>query len=161
MGSGKTTVGRLLADELDYSFVDLDTYIENRFQKKIQDIFSQQGEEKFREIENHALAEVAHMENVVVSTGGGAPCFFDNIDLIKSSGISIYLRLSPEKLAERLNKTNSQRPLLQGKMSDGMIDFIQEMLFVREPFYNQATYIVDNDVSPQDAVATILGLIAN
>jgi shikimate kinase len=159
MGSGKTTVGRLLADELGYSFIDLDAYIENRCRKKVQAIFAEEGEAKFREIEHRILAEVSEMENVVVSTGGGAPCFFNNMNLINNSGISIYLRLSPEKLAERLDKANNQRPLLQGKKSDEMVDFIRKMLSSRESFYNQATYIVDNDVSPQDAVSIMLELL--
>ncbi len=160
MGSGKTTIGRLLAEQLGFSFIDLDTYIENRFQKKVRDIFAQQGEEKFREIEHRMLAEVSEMENIVVSTGGGAPCFHDNMRLINESGISIYIKSSAKDLAKRLSKAKDKRPLLHGKTDEDLPLFIQEMLTAREPFYTQATYIINNNEKAETAVTEILNLLS-
>lgn len=156
MGSGKTTVGQLLAKDLGYSFIDLDTYIEKRYLKKINDIFAEQGEDKFREIENRILQEVSEMDNVVVSTGGGAACFYNNMQIMNQSGVSIYLRLSPDKLAERLYKAKAMRPLIKDKTATELPEFINEMLAKREPYYNKASYIIDNSCNNPVLVSKII-----
>ncbi|MDR1698774.1 MAG: shikimate kinase [Prevotellaceae bacterium] len=157
MGSGKTTVGKLLAACLDFSFIDLDHYIENRYNRRISDIFAEFGETGFRKIEHRLLQEVAEIEIVVVSTGGGAPCFFDNMQLMNSKGMSVYLRTSPAVLAERLQKAQSNRPLLCGKSSEELLAFIKKMLVERESFYCQASLMVENnDSNPQEVCEEIL-----
>src|SRR5688500_7926474 len=93
MGSGKSTVGKKLAQKMTLDFIDLDAYIEKQRQKTISYFFENFGEEKFREIERDALAELLEKDNVVISTGGGTPCFFDNMEKIKKNGISVYIEM--------------------------------------------------------------------
>ena len=99
MGCGKTTIGKRLAKSLGWDVIDMDSRIENRYRKTIPDIFASEGEESFRKKERFILEELSSLENVVVSTGGGAPCFFDNIDVMNSSGLCVYIRMTPEALA--------------------------------------------------------------
>ena len=143
MGAGKTTIGRALAKALGLDFYDLDWYIENRRRKKIPQIFNDEGEEEFRRIERNLLHEVAEFEDVVVSCGGGTPCFFDNIDYMNQQAQVVYLRCSPEVLHDHLLMGKTERPLLKGKSPDELIGFIKEQLIVREPYYNKARYQLD------------------
>ncbi|MDE6688385.1 MAG: shikimate kinase, partial [Prevotella sp.] len=98
MGAGKTTIGKALAKELDIPFYDLDWYIESRRHKTVSQLFAEVGEEAFRKIEHNMLHEVAEFENVIISCGGGTPCFFDNIDYMNRQGQVVYLKASPEVL---------------------------------------------------------------
>lgn len=143
MGAGKTTVGRALAKELGLDFYDLDWYIENRRRKKIPQIFADEGEEGFRRIEYNMLHEVAEFEDIVLSCGGGTPCFFDNIDYMNQQAQVVYLRCSPEVLHGHLLMGKTERPLLKGKTPDELIAFIKEQLNTREPFYAKARYQLD------------------
>ena len=143
MGSGKTTVGKALAKEIGLPFYDLDWYIESRMRKKVSQIFAERGEEGFRQIERNMLHEVAEFEDVVVSCGGGTPCFFDNIDYLNQQAQVVYLRCEPEVLRQHLLMGKGDRPLLKGKSPDELLAFIQEQLEWREPFYSKATYTLD------------------
>jgi len=145
MGCGKSTIGKKLAQTLGYSFLDLDMYIENRNFRTIPEIFAQDGEEGFRKIEQKALQEVAEFENVVVATGGGAPCFFDNMEVIKRSGLSLFLNGSPRILAERLLQSKTERPLIKGKSEAELIEFIDTTLAKRSFWYKQADVVLDFD----------------
>lgn len=140
MGAGKTTVGKALAKELGVMFFDLDWYIENRFCKKIPQIFAEEGEEVFRQRERNMLHEVAEFENVVISLGGGAPCFFDNMEYINRQADTIYLKGTPEILYQHLLMAKGKRPLLEGKSKEELMAYIQTSLAAREPFYSQAKY---------------------
>ena len=139
MGAGKTTVGKALAKELGVMFYDLDWYIETRMRKTVKQIFDESGEEGFRKIEHNMLHEVAEFENVVVSCGGGTPCFFDNMDYMNSRGETVYLKASPETLHAHLKM--GVRPLLLNKTPEEVEVFIREQLKVREPYYMQAKHI--------------------
>ena len=143
MGSGKTTVGRALAKETGLPFYDLDWYIESRMRKKISQIFAERGEEGFRKIERNMLHEVAEFENVVISCGGGTPCFFDNIDYLNQQAQVVYLRCEPEVLHKHLLMGKGDRPLLKGKTPDELIAFIRQQLELREPYYTKARYSLD------------------
>ena len=143
MGSGKTTVGRALAKELDMPFYDLDWYIESRMRKKVSQIFAEQGEEGFRRIERNMLHEVAEFEDVVISCGGGTPCFFDNMDYMNAQSQVVWLKASPEVLHKHLLMGKGDRPLLKGKTPDELIAFIREQLQYREQFYSKARYTLD------------------
>ena len=143
MGSGKTTIGAKLAKKLGFEFIDIDHFIENRQRKTISEIFSEKGEDAFRLIEHNALEEISLFENVVISTGGGAPCFYNNMELMNKSGFTVYLKTSPEELTKRLSNAKNERPLLKGKTTEEMQVFIAENLEKRNHYYNQARLIFD------------------
>lgn len=146
MGAGKTTVGKALAKELNLMFYDLDWYIESRMRKTVKEIFDERGEEGFRVIERNMLHEVAEFENVVISCGGGTPCFFDNIDYMNQQGDTIYLQASPEVLAGHLKMGKSVRPLLLGKTDEQLMEYIKESLDKRNPYYKKAKHILNVDL---------------
>ena len=143
MGCGKTTVGRNLAEKLGCQFIDIDCFIENRYRKTVNEIFFEKGEETFRMLEHKTLKELSAFENVVISTGGGAPCFHNNMELMNQSGFTVYLKVSASELMKRLKKGQNKRPLLKGKKSDEMLSFITENLNKRNPYYTQAALILD------------------
>ena len=160
MGCGKTTIGKRLAKSLGWGVIDMDSRIENRYRKTIPDIFASEGEESFRKKERFILEELSALENVVVSTGGGAPCFFDNIDVMNSSGLCVYIRMTPEALAARLKNAKANRPLLKDKTEAELTDFIKEQLEKRRAFYEKAHYVIDNDNgTPEEAAAKIAELL--
>jgi shikimate kinase len=143
MGSGKTTVGRSLAKKLGMQFYDLDWYIESRRRKTVAQIFAERGEEGFREIERYMLHEVAEFEDVIISCGGGTPCFFDNMDYLNQQGDVVWLKADPEVLYKHLLMGKTERPLLKGKSPEELMAFIRGQLEQREPYYAKARHVVD------------------
>ena len=145
MGAGKTTLGKAFARQMNIPFVDLDWYIEERFHKTVGELFTERGETGFRELERNMLHEVAEFENVVISTGGGAPCFYDNMDFMNRNGKTVFLNVHPDVLFRRLRVAKQQRPILQGKQDDELKEFIIRALEKRTPFYSQAQYVFNAD----------------
>ena len=143
MGSGKTTVGHALSKETGMPFSDLDWYIESRRHCTGKQIFDEKGEDGFRQIEHNMLHEVAEFEDVIISCGGGTPCFFDNMDYINAQGESVYLKCTPEVRYKHLQMGKTVRPLLMNKTPEEVKAFIQEQLKEREQFYNKAKHIID------------------
>lgn len=141
MGAGKTTLGKALAKRIGVEFFDLDWYIQNRRHKSIHEIFKEEGEEAFRKVEHYLLHEVAEFEDVVISCGGGTPCFFDNMEYLNAQGDTIYLKATPGILYEHLKMGNDVRPLISGKEPGEAIAYIGQQINEREKFYNQAKYI--------------------
>ena len=146
MGSGKTTVGKALSKETGMMFYDLDWYIESRMRKSVSQIFAEKGEEGFRKIEYNMLHEVAEFEDVIISCGGGTPCFFDNMDYLNQQGDVVYLKATPETLYKHLMMAKIERPLLKGKSSEELIAYITEHLKERASFYEKARHILDVNV---------------
>lgn len=146
MGAGKTTVGKALAHELNIPFYDLDWYIEERYRKTIPQIFAEKGESGFREIEQKMLHEVAEFEDVIISSGGGTPCFFDNIDYMNQQAQTVYLKASPDVLYKHLRMGKTERPLLKNKTEEEIKQYICESLNTREPYYNKAQYTLNVDL---------------
>ena len=134
MGAGKTTIGKALSKELGITFYDLDWYIESRMRKSVAQIFAERGEEGFRKMEYNMLHEVAEFEDVIISCGGGTPCFFDNMDYLNQQGQVVYLKADPEVLYKHL---------LKGKSPEELITFIREQLEKRELYYTKARYTLD------------------
>lgn len=144
MGCGKTTVGKQLAEKLGYRFIDMDQHLEERQFKSVSQIFAEQGEDEFRKLEQKCLHEVAEFEDTIISTGGGAPCFFDNIEHMNSRGLTVYLKMTAEELAVRLESLKQNtRPLIAGKKGDELRDFIANGIAKREAFYNRASIVVN------------------
>lgn len=143
MGAGKTTLGKALARALNVAFIDLDWYIEERFHKSISQLFAEKGEESFRELERNMLHEAGEFEDVLISTGGGTPCFFDNMEYMNGRGQTVFLDVPVDVLFRRLRVATRQRPVLQGKTDEALRVFIQEALAKRLPFYTQARYRFD------------------
>lgn len=143
MGAGKTTVGRALSKDLGMPFYDLDWYIESRMRRSVKQIFDQEGEEGFRKTERNMLHEVAEFENVILSCGGGTPCFFDNMSYLNRQGQTIYLKAQPEVLYSHLKMGKVVRPLLLNKTPDQVRAFIKQQLAQREKYYSQAHYTID------------------
>ena len=145
MGAGKTTLGKVLARETGLQFFDLDSYIEDRFHKKVPQIFAEKGEEAFRDIERRMLHEVAEFEDVVISCGGGTPCFFDNMDYMNQAGESVFLDVDVKVLFRRLKVAKQQRPLLAEKTDEELMNFIVEALQKRLPYYTQAKHVFNGE----------------
>ena len=146
MGSGKTTVGKALSKETGMMFYDLDWYIESRMRKSVSQIFAEKGEDGFRKIEYNMLHEVAEFEDVIISCGGGTPCFFDNMDYLNQQGDVVYLKATPETLYKHLLMAKVERPLLKDKSPEELIAYITEHLKERAPFYEKARHILDVNV---------------
>ena len=146
MGSGKTTIGKALSKETGMMFYDLDWYIESRMHKTVSQIFAERGEEAFRKMEYNMLHEVAEFEDVIISCGGGTPCFFDNMDYLSRQGDVVYLKASPDTLYKHLLMAKVERPLLKGKTQDELIDYITSHLAEREPYYKKAHHVLNVDV---------------
>lgn len=143
MGAGKTTIGKMLAKEANMPFYDLDWYIENRMRKTVKQLFDERGEDGFRKIERNLLHEVAEFENVIISCGGGTPCFFDNMDYMNAQGETIYLQAKPDVLYGHIRMGKTVRPLLLNKTEEEVLTFMREQLKLREPFYLKAKHILD------------------
>ncbi len=148
MGSGKTTIGKKLANDLQMDFVDLDDFIESNEDMSIADIFSSVGENEFRNIESKYLKQLLQEKtNTLFALGGGTPCFLDNMKLIKDNGLSIYLKVSATELQQRLQNDIKKRPLIQDLEDEEYMEFIQQQMGQRENFYLQADIIsVDGDI---------------
>ena len=156
MGCGKSTMGRSLATLLGLTFVDLDTFLEERFFKTIPQIFAEEGEDAFRRKERKVLEEVAAFDNVIVATGGGAPCFFDNMDLMNRSGFCIFLDVEIETLIHRLTHARIERPLIKGKSPEELHEFIEGLMKKRRPFYEKAHYILTGkEILPEQVIELV------
>lgn len=145
MGSGKSTLGRVLSEMLECEFTDLDAYIENRYHKTVKQIFAEHGEAGFRELERRMLLEVCEFQDIVIACGGGTPCFGDNMDLMNSHGVAVYLQVPVERLFQRLSRPRSKakRPVIADKSDDELMQFISDNLRQRDPFYSRASIKFD------------------
>ena len=156
MGAGKTTLGKALAHRMGLSYIDTDHFIEHRYRKKITDIFTSEGEEHFRNIEHRMICEIAEFEDVVVSTGGGLPCFHDNIGIMNQVGLTVFVDVSVEELTARLEGNKTSRPVLQGRSGKELMSFISETLNKRSMFYQQAKiHINGNLMKTEDDINTL------
>jgi shikimate kinase len=153
MGSGKSSLAPKLASALNLPYIDLDTYFEQKYKITIPLFFEKYGEVPFRSIEHQLLKEVALLSDFVLATGGGTPCFHDNMKLMNSTGVTIYLMLSPETLCKRLKKSKSKRPVLKTFDNEKLEEHIREHLHEREFYYKQAQIILDN-LSPDPSKIT-------
>ncbi|MCK7589845.1 shikimate kinase [Subsaxibacter sp. CAU 1640] len=153
MGSGKSTVGKRLAEILKFDFIDLDAFIEQNENQSIVNLFKAKGEIYFRKKESLYLNEILLKKNVVISLGGGTPCYGTNMNRILTSenARSVYLKLSIPSLVSRLNDETTKRPLIAHlKTDEELVEFIGKHLFERSPFYNRADLTVSADYKTVD-----------
>ncbi len=156
MGSGKTYLGKQLASKLGFLFVDVDSVIENTEGVTIAQLFDNQGETYFRIIESERLKGLSKWDEVIISTGGGAPCFHDNMDWMNAHGITVYLKTDPNLLLNRLKSETENRPLLRGKTDADLLDFIKNKVEERTPFYEKAKIIVQQNEDGDEIIFEIL-----
>lgn len=145
MASGKTTFGKALAEKTGLQFIDLDLFIESKYNKTITEIFESIGENGFRQIEKEALKEVAVKKGIIIACGGGTPCFFDNMDFINDNGISVFLEATVPVLIKRLIEENSHRPIVKDKTPEEIKSLIATQLERRLPFYKKAKLVWNTD----------------
>lgn len=153
MGCGKSTMGRKLSSALNVPFIDMDRFIEQKFFKTVPEIFATEGEPAFRQKERQALEELSTFENIIIATGGGAPCFFDNMELMNQTGHAVFLDVDYPELASRLLKSKTERPLIKGKSAEELVGFIAEMMLKRRPFYEKAKFILSgSEITTEDVI---------
>ncbi|MBO7491897.1 MAG: shikimate kinase [Bacteroidales bacterium] len=156
-GAGKSTLGKLTAPLLGLRFVDLDSYIEQKLQYKVPQLFSQFGELVFRKSEYDALQELLEDEGQLIAVGGGAPCYAQAMKLIVENSFSVYVKLSEEALVERLANSKKPRPLTKDLTHDDLETYVRETLKKRAPYYEQAHLIISaEDITPEDLAQAIL-----
>jgi shikimate kinase len=153
MGSGKSTFGKKLAKELKIPFIDLDKIIEQHAKCSVADIFKYLGEDTFRKMESDALKTFETIEAFVMATGGGTPCYFDNMDYIKLQGVSIYLELDAKSIYNRLSNAKNIRPTIKGKKDEELMQFIESTFAKRKAIYEQADFRVNGlSLEPKNIV---------
>ena len=156
MYSGKTTVGHKLAVRLGYQWLDLDQMLETTFHTTIPIFFKRYGEEAFRKIEQKLLHSTADLDDVVISTGGGTPCYFDNIQWMNLHGKTIYFDVSVDTLLRRAAQSKKPRPILTGMTDDERSQFIQQQLDQRLPLYQKAQIIFPADKPDLDQLVRLV-----
>ncbi len=157
MGSGKSTFGKKLSRELKLQFIDLDKIIEEKAKCSVTDIFKYLGEDTFRKMESDALKSFEHVDGFIMATGGGTPCYFDNMEYIKSQGSSIYIELDTKSIFNRLSTAKNIRPTIKGKKEDELMEFIESTFNKRKDIYEQATYKVNGLSIDVKKVIELLG----
>lgn len=151
MGCGKSTFGKSIAEALGLEWVDLDMEFESRYKISIQDFFSKYGESAFRELEHKLLLEFSKIPDQVISTGGGLPCYFENMQLMNQTGITVYLKADADLIITRLKHTGNMRPLFRSMEGENLHENITTHITSREKFYNRAQIIVDAaNTNPED-----------
>lgn len=160
MGSGKSSAGRKIASGLRWHFADTDKVVEEQEGATVPELFEQKGEDYFRKAETRALRTVSQRSRTVIACGGGTPCSAENMEIMKSTGVIVYLKLPAGALASRLLKSRTKRPLLQGTSETGMTERVQELLDRRIEWYEQADAEVDgmND-TVEEITSVIAGLV--
>ena len=157
MGSGKTTIGKLLAKRLNFDFLDLDELIEKKYQQTIPEIFKEKGEIGFRKIEKEVLEESVLLPNTILSLGGGTPVYYNNINTINESSHSVYLLTPITAIVDRLNQNKGTRPLIQHLTEENLTEYVGKHLFERRHYYEQSkTTFNTKDLAPNDIVELLI-----
>ena len=159
MGSGKTYWGNKWAEKSGLVFFDIDEMVEAEQEKTIAEIFADEGEDHFRDLETIALRSFAEKENIIVATGGGTPCFNDNITWMNENGTSVYLQSSAENILKRLTSEREKRPLIKHLKDEELLFYITEKIREREPFYQQAKIILNVDDLPQNYLPEFIRIL--
>lgn len=154
MGSGKTTLGKKVANRLNIPFIDSDKEIEEHYGKTISEIFVEFGESRFREIEQDYIQALDLRDDFVLATGGGMPCFGNNMAVLNEIGLTFYLKRSPKELTQRLLQAKAKRPLLEGLSEDELYSFVEKKLEDRSEYYIQSKIILDREEQTVEGIVT-------
>ena len=157
MGSGKSTHGKLLARKIGYEYKDMDQLIEDTAEMSIPTIFKEHGEAVFRKWEHDILLELCRLDRLVVSTGGGAPCHGEMMQIMNEHGDTIYIQLPPETLRDRLLHSPTERPLIKGKSKTELLEYISLLLAEREYYYKQARHSINGLNLQVEDLVSVLG----
>ncbi|MFB6320776.1 shikimate kinase [Saccharicrinis sp. FJH54] len=160
MASGKSYLSRVLSAEMDVPLIDMDKYIEEKNFMSVPELFSTYGENVFRERERKALEDLSVMEDVIIATGGGAPCFFNNIQVMNDTGVTLYIKVPEEVIVERLLNSKHKRPLADGKSREELTEFVSQKIAEREPFYSQAKAVINPLEQPLDEIISLIKKLA-
>ena len=145
MGAGKTTAARRLAQRLGWEVADTDALFEEKYKISVNDFFNKYDELLYRKLESEVLKATEGLENVVVSTGGGTACYFDNMEWMNSHGLTVFLRISPQAAVDRVIHSRHKRPLAEGKSEKELTEFVNSHYASRMPFYEQARLTVKSE----------------
>lgn len=156
MGCGKSSLGRRLAKKLEYPFLDLDTEVEKKSGQSIPEIFAEHGEEYFRKMEQEVLYKTTDLSRAVIATGGGTPCYFDNMDFMNGQGVTVYLKMSPVSLTHRLENSRRQRPVIKGHKGKDLFQLIRKKLDEREPVYMRSHCIIKGESAKPDQIISLV-----
>lgn len=159
MGVGKSTLGKKIAKNMDLPFIDSDREIEERHQKTIGDIFTENGESFFRTLETEYISSLMDRGDFVLATGGGMPCFGKNMELLNELGTTFYLERSPKELANRLFNAKTRRPLIEGLEQEELVSFIEEKLSMREEYYKSANVVLSREDQTVGAIVEYANLL--
>ena len=138
MGAGKTTAARRLAQRMGWEVVDTDALFEEKYKISVNDFFNKYDEPLYRKLESEVLKATESLDHVVVSTGGGTACFFDNMDWMNQHGLTVFLRISPQAAVDRVIHSRHKRPLVEGKSEEELTEFVSQHYASSLPFYEQA-----------------------
>ena len=159
MGAGKTTAARRIAQRLGWEVADTDALFEEKYRISVNDFFNKYDEALYRKLESQVLKSTESLENVVVSTGGGTACFFDNMEWMNQHGLTVFMRISPKAAVDRVVHSRHKRPLVEGKSEEELVEFVNRNYAERLPFYEQAAITVKSeDLDLDDLVKQLEGL---
>ena len=145
MGSGKTSALKHLANKMSWQGIDLDKLFEEKYKISVQDFFHKYDEAAFRKLESQLLKDTINLNNVIIATGGGTPCFFDNMEWMNENGTTVFLKVAPMTAVHRLMQSKKKRPLIEGKTEQEVIDFVNKHYGDRMKFYEQAHITVKGE----------------
>lgn len=157
--SGKSTLGKIIAEKLNYHFIDLDEAISQQQGKSINALFDEFGEEGFRKIEQQLLVNTLFLTETVIACGGGTPCYSDNIDFLLRNGTVIYFEVDEVILLERMVNNTAERPLFKGKTKEEIAIHIANLLNVRKEFYERANITIKNNNEKESAITAVLNAL--
>lgn len=152
MGAGKTTAARRIAQRLGWDVVDTDALFEEKYRISVNDFFNKYDEALYRKLESEILKETESLEHVVVSTGGGTACYFDNMEWMNCHGLTVFMRISPQAAVDRVIHSRHKRPLAEGKSEEELTEFVSSHYAARIPFYEQARITVKSEDLDLDAL---------
>ena len=145
MGAGKTTAAKRIANRLGWEVADTDALFEEKYKISIDDFFQKYDEQLYRKLEAEILKSTENLEYTVISTGGGTACFFDNMDWMNQHGLTVFMRISPESVVDRVLHSRHKRPLVRGKSEAELMEYVSWHYATRLPFYEQAQITVKSE----------------